>query len=247
MKVFTESIGYNGATLTCYLPQITDEIPTSKKRPAILVIPGGAYYNCSDREGEPVALAFASKGYSAFVLKYSVGEGNADFPRPLNEAEEALEMIYNSSEEWGVDKSRVAAIGFSAGGHLCAALSTMGRVKPAASILGYPCILENDKTNCKIATEMIPLDREVTGETPPTFLFGCCEDTCVQIVNSLAYINALNKAGVPFEVHIFQKGYHGFSLANSSVYATQAEIDYTAHTAVWFDMCITWLEQVFNK
>lgn len=247
MKVFTESIGDNGATLTCYLPQITDEIPTSKKRPAILVIPGGAYYNCSDREGEPVALAFAAKGYSAFVLKYSVGEGNADFPRPLNEAEEALEMIYDNAEEWGVDKSRVAAIGFSAGGHLCAALSTMGRVKPAASILGYPCILENDKTNCKIATEMIPLDREVTGETPPTFLFGCCEDSCVQIVNSLAYINALNKAGVPFEVHIFQKGYHGFSLANSSVYATQAEIDYNAHAAVWFDMCITWLEQIFNK
>ena len=115
-------------------------MPNYKTRPAILVIPGDAYMMCSDREAEPIALSFLAKGYAAFVLRYSVGKGAAKFPRPLNDAEEAMELIISNAAEWGVEPEHIAAIGFSAGGHLCAALGTMGRVRPAACVLGYPCI-----------------------------------------------------------------------------------------------------------
>lgn len=245
MKTFVKELTNSGVTLTAYLPAASDEIPNYKKRPAMLVIPGGAYKMCSDREAEPVALAFLAKGYAAFVLRYSVGKGAAKFPTPLNDAEEALELITGNSDEWGIEHDHIAAIGFSAGGHLCAALGTMGRIKPAACVLGYPCILSSISD---ILAEPVPsLDEAVTADTPPTFIFASREDTTVPIANSLAYACALEKAGVPFEMHIFEKGYHGFSLGNSLVYGDKAAAEYNSHTSVWLDMCISWLNKRFGR
>lgn len=130
MRTFVKKLTNPGVTLTAYLPTASDEMPNYKTRPAILVIPGGAYMMCSDREAEPIALSFLAKGYAAFVLRYSVGKGAAKFPRPLNDAEEAMELIISNAAEWGVEPEHIAAIGFSAGGHLCAALGTMGRSDP---------------------------------------------------------------------------------------------------------------------
>lgn len=245
MKTFVTELKNSGVTLTAYLPSESSEMPNYKLRPAMLVIPGGAYKMCSDREAEPVALAFLARGYAAFVLRYSVGKGVAKFPNPLNDAEKALELILENAEEWGIEREHVAAIGFSAGGHLCAALGTMGRVKPAACVLGYPCILSSISD---ILAEPVPsLDEAVTADTPPTFIFASREDKTVPIANSLAYAAALEKAGVPFEMHIFEKGYHGFSLGNDLVYANKSDAEYNAHTAVWLDMCMTWLNKRFGK
>ena len=129
-----------GATLTAYLLDTSKEMPNMKERPAVLVIPGGGYYMCSDREAEPIAMAFAVHGYNTFVLRYTVGEGK-DFKMPLADAEEALTLIRERAEEWHVIKDKIAAIGFSAGAHLAAALSTLSSTRPNACILGYPCIL----------------------------------------------------------------------------------------------------------
>lgn len=244
MDIFVKNLTNEGVTLTAYIPAYSSEMPYHAKRPAMLVLPGGGYSMCSDREAEPMALAFAAKGYAAFVLRYSVGKGKALFPTPLNDAEEALEMIHANAEEWRVDTAKIAAIGFSAGGHLCAALSAMGKIKPAATVLLYPCILSSIG---KVLVEPVPsIDEAVDASTPPCFIAASSEDSCVPIENSLAYASALNKAGVPFEMHIFEKGYHGFSLGDNTVYGTDNEIEHSKHLKCWFDMCITWLAQRFN-
>lgn len=92
-----------GATLTAYLLDTSREMPNMTDRPAVLVIPGGGYYMCSDREAEPIAMAFAVHGYNTFVLRYTVGEGK-DFKMPLADAEEALALIRERAEEWHVIK-----------------------------------------------------------------------------------------------------------------------------------------------
>lgn len=245
MRTFVKELTNPGVTLTAYLPAASDEMPNYKTRPAILVIPGGAYMMCSDREAEPIALSFLAKGYAAFVLRYSVGKGAAKFPRPLNDAEEAMELIIANAEEWGVEPEHIAAIGFSAGGHLCAALGTMGRVRPAACVLGYPCILSSIG---RILAEPIPsLDEKVDANTPPTFIVAVREDGCVPIENSLAYAAALDKAGVPFEMHIYERGYHGFSVADGTVYSKPEDAEYNARIKGWLDICIAWLNTHFNR
>ena len=244
--MITERIVLNerGATLDAYILKTSKEMPNMAKRPAILVIPGGGYKTVSEREGEPVAMPFLAEGYNAFVLTYSVGKGKAAFPNPLEEAELALELIRNNAEKWNVIPDKIAAIGFSAGGHLAAALSTIGRVRPNALILGYPCILEWDSD--VLAEPIMSLDDKVTESTPPTFIFSSSADNLVPIENSLRFADALNRAGVSFEIHIFARGWHGFSIANETVLPDKRALEENAHTAEWVRMCITWLKKSLN-
>lgn len=244
MKVFEIKLTNEPAKLTVYLPDKSPEMPHMDVRPAVLVIPGGGYSVCSDREAEPIAFSFIAKGYAAFILRYTVGQNKGyDFSMPLADVNEAMKVICENADEWGVDKEKIAAIGFSAGGHLCAAVSTMGDIRPAASILVYPCILEYMS---KILAFPVPgLDDKVDDKTPPAFIVSAAEDNLVPIENSLAYASALNKRNIPFEMHIYEKGYHGFSLADRTVYS-KAEADYCAHIRGWFDLCATWLSKRFE-
>lgn len=242
MKHFTLDLPNDGATLTAYLLDASPEMPNASVRPAILICPGGAYRVCSDREAEPIAMAFLAEGYHAFVLRYSLNE-NAAFPHPLNDAEEALERIRLNSVEWGVDPNRVAACGFSAGGHLAAALGAMGRVRPNALILGYPCILE---AMGGILPAPVPaVDVAVDASTPPTFLFHTFSDTLVPVGNSLAMASALERAKVPFEIHVFQNGAHGLSLAKPSTSGGLRTMK-DGDAAQWFGLCVAWLKNVFG-
>lgn len=155
-------------TLTTYIVEDSPELLDGKKRPAVLVCPGGAYLNCSDREGEPVALKFVSMGYHAFVLRYSTYlEGKPGFPdlsepapakefcqhpTPVREIGQAMLIIREHGEEWLVDTEKIAVCGFSAGGHNAAMYAAYWhtdlisgyfhedreKFRPAAAILGYP-------------------------------------------------------------------------------------------------------------
>ena len=244
MKTELLNLTNEGVTLAAYILDSSPEMPNFNYRPAMLVIPGGAYKFCSDREAEPVAMAFAARGYNTFVLRYSTGKGKAAFPNPLNDAEEALEIIRENAEKWHIDAKKVAAVGFSAGGHLCAALSAMGRVRPDAAVLCYPCILSSIGD---VLAEPVPSVNEYVDEkTPPTFIVSSREDGCVPIENSLRYADALEKAGVDFEMHIFSKGYHGFSLANEVVFAKEEDAQYNSHISGWVELCITWLRKTFD-
>lgn len=244
MKVFEIKLTNELAKLTVYLPDNSPEMPHMSIRPSVLVIPGGGYSMCSDREAEPIAFSFIAKGYAAYILRYTVGQNKGyDFSMPLADVNEAMKIIHENAEEWSIDKNKIAAIGFSAGGHLCAALSTMGDIRPNASILVYPCILES-MSNI-LAFPVPGLDDKVDDKTPPAFIISACEDNLVPIENSLVYASALNKKNIPFEMHIYEKGYHGFSLADRTVYS-KAEADYCAHIKGWFELCATWLSKRFE-
>ncbi|NLB36744.1 MAG: alpha/beta hydrolase [Clostridiales bacterium] len=243
MKTQTITLsGGENVTLTTYILDSSPEMSNMLKKRGILICPGGAYRACSDREAEPVAMAFLSQGYNAFVLRYSVGEGAAKFPRPLEDAEEALELIRNNADEWEVYEDRIAVLGFSAGGHLAAALSTMGRLRPNAAVLGYPCIL--DSTSPLLAEPVPSLEKEVDEKTPPTFIFAAANDTCVPIENSIEYATALNKHNIPFEMHIFSGGGHGFSLGTEVVFSNEKSLNENIYSKRWVKMCFDWLNCV---
>ena len=111
---------YPEAALDGYILDCELLLGQEKSRPAIVVIPGGGYLYCSPREGEPVALAYAARGFHAFILRYSVGWDAADFS-PLNEVSWAIGYIREHAAQWHIDPDKIAACGFSAGGHLALA------------------------------------------------------------------------------------------------------------------------------
>ncbi len=161
--------GRTDVTLTALLWEDSGEMLRGRKRPAVLVCPGGAYVSCSDREADPVALAFAAMGYHAFVLRYAVyswdgrwpgldqpynGNPNSRFPAPMRDIGKAFLTVRSHADEWLVDTDRIAVCGFSAGGHNAAMYSCYWHspyltehfgqpaeaFRPAAAILGYPVI-----------------------------------------------------------------------------------------------------------
>lgn len=231
-------------TLTAYVCEPSPEMPNMNVRPAMLVLPGGAYRFCSDREAEPVALEYIAKGFNAFVLRYSLNE-NAAFPQPLDDAVAALKLIRANADKWYIDPEKVAAIGFSAGGHLCAALSTMGEEKPNACVLGYPCIL--DYMSKHLPAPIPSLDDKISSETPPTFIFAASDDGAVPLDNSLKFALGLDKNKIPYELHIFQKGDHGFSTGTSVVVADPKNQEICKPTVYWVQRSIDWLYDIFNK
>lgn len=249
--------------LTVYSRTPSKEIG-AKKRPAMLVIPGGGYTMVSDREGEPVAIRFLVEGYCAFVLTYTT---HAAYPVPLIEAGMAMAYIREHAEEYCVDGEKVAAVGFSAGGHLTGMLATMygekevkdalgeraALVRPDAAIFSYPVVTTEDafthgttkqiiSGNGAIPPEKVSIEKRVTSDSVPAFIWHTFEDDCVPVENSLLLACAYKKAGVPFALHIFEKGWHGLSLSNAEV-NNQTPADLAlAPVGKWVELALDWLQ-----
>lgn len=207
---------------------------------AILVIPGGGYERVVlDKEGYEVAPWLVERGITVFVLFYRLpGEGWRDrMNAPLADAQRAMRLIRSRAAEWRVDPKRVAAMGFSAGGHLCADLATRFAVKtyepidaadaldprpmlaapiypvasldPAITHKGSRDLLLGPNPSAEDARAHSP-DQQVSAQTPPCFLMHAEDDTVVPVDNTIRFRAALRDAGVPVETHIFEKGGHGF-------------------------------------
>ncbi len=228
-------------TLTAYLQPIGGEFGEMKKRPAILILPGGGYSMCSDREAEPVAFVYLKAGYQVFILRYSVGK-NAIWPTPLKDYEAAMSLIREKEEEWHIQKDSVAVIGFSAGGHLAAAAATMSVNRPDAAILGYPVIEgESAKVWEKTAPDLV---QAVDYKTCPCFIFATRTDNMVSVQNSIHFMDALNKCEVAFESHIYSNGPHGFSICDSSVQGGLSQ--FCSRVPHWVEDSIEWLKDVLG-
>lgn len=226
-------------TLTVYLQEVEGEFGFPK-RPGMLVLPGGGYAMCSDREADPVAMAYSRAGYQTFVLRYSVGEHKA-WPNPLDDYEQAMELIQSNAEQWHLDASRISAVGFSAGGHLCACAATIAKHKPAAAILVYPAIL---KDICDMCQPGMPQPNEhVDGDTCPCFVVACRDDRTVDIKNALMMQVALADKGIAFESHIYSYGGHGFSTAEDWIITNSV----STRVPNWVDDSIGWLHELQGK
>lgn len=243
-------------------PSYTEEAPphlvpylVAKARTAVVVCPGGGYSRRADHEGAPIARWLNSLGVSAFVLHYRVSPHQ--HPEPLADAQRALRLIRHRSAEWGIDSARVGILGFSAGGHLAATLSThwdrgLGPTtdsvehescRPDFTILCYPVIsmsapyahsgslknLLGDAPSSDVQKELSN-EAQVHAETPPAFIWHTADDAGVSVEHSLDYARALRRHGVAFSLHIFPHGRHGLGLANE-----QPEV------AQWTRLCATWL------
>ncbi|MDR1531313.1 MAG: alpha/beta hydrolase fold domain-containing protein [Clostridiales bacterium] len=240
MRTFVEKL--TNATLTGYIHGKSGEMPNVDIRPAVLVFPGGGYMFCSDREGEPVALAYLAEGYNTFVLRYSVGK-NEPCQKAFEDANEAIAYLHNNEAELNIDKDKIAVIGFSAGGHLAAWLSVSGAVRPNAAVLGYPCVLK--ECGDTLGKEFPEIIGNVDKNTPPAFIFSTRNDDVVPIENSLKYINALAQAGVGFETHIYAKGTHGLSLAKPLT-SSGGAVMVNEDAAGWFTLSVKWLKGIWG-
>ena len=226
-------------TLTAYVQEVDGEFGFSKL-PAILVLPGGGYAMCSDREADPVASAYLKAGYQAFVLRYTVKD-KGGWPQPLEDYEQAMALIEQNADLWHVDTAHIAVVGFSAGGHLAACAATVAEHKPAAAVLVYPAILKDIVDLCQ---PNMPYPHEhVTANTCPCFFAAARDDRTVDISNSLMMELALAKNGVAFESHIYSYGGHGFSTGEDWINTNSV----CPRLPRWVPDSIEWLGEVMGK
>ena len=233
MRYFEDEIsGIDGSTATFvgYCLDNSSEIDPNRKRPSVLVIPGGGYEMTSDREAEPIAMQFLAAGFNAFVLRYSVKP--SIFPVALLEAAEAMRRIRTHADEWHCDADAIAMIGFSAGGHLAANLATSASddvlaahgydadaVRPNGLMLAYPVVtsgplahrgsfdaLLGDRKADPEALDAVSIEKHIDAKTPPVFVWHTVPDDCVPYENTLMLVDACKKAGVSVEAHLFPSG-----------------------------------------
>ena len=241
-------------------PSVTYFFPTEQKTPgpAVVVCPGGGYGALAvGYEGEDVARWFNSFGVTGIVLRYRHSGGGYQHPVPLQDAQRALSLVRSRAAAMHVDPNRIGMLGFSAGGHLTSTLGThfhTGRPDAADSvdrvscrpdflILVYPVVTMTNPF-CHVGSrrnllgdqpdpqriDSLSNEKQVTSQTPPTFLIHGESDTAVPVENSLAFYTALRKAGVQAELHVFRQGRHGFGLG-----ANDGEV------SLWPKLCENWM------
>lgn len=249
--------GVAGGRLTPY----TIDCPTSDKnwrRPAVIVVPGGAYEHVSKREGAPVACRFLAGGFQAFVLEYLVAPDGVRYPEQLHELAASIDYIKGHADEFHINKDEIFIVGFSAGGHLTASLAVDYTAVPnivgekldcnvTAVGLGYPVISahlghsrshDNLLSGCTDADkealkEYLNLDSAVNRNTLPAFIWTTAEDKCVPAINSIMFALALAENGIKYELHVYPEGDHGSSTCDG-------EVNEKANTknSQWIENCI---------
>ncbi len=247
-------------TLTAFLPA-----PGTATGAAIVICPGGGYGGLANHEGQDYALYLNQHGITAFVLKYRLGSHGYRHPRMLEDAQRAIRTLRARGTEWNLDPKRIGIMGSSAGGHLASTSVThfdngksdsadvieRQSSRPTLGILCYPVISmgpnthqgsKNNLLGKEPSAELVELlsnEKQVTTNTPPCFVWHTAEDKAVKVENSLDFVAALQKHGVPFDLHVYQKGRHRIGLADKPPFTN-------AHP--WAKDLIFWLkEQGFAK
>ena len=226
-------------TLTIFAPQQGHDNGSG-----VVVLPGGAYWGlAANLEGRQVADWFTARGFRAFILQYRLSSNGYLLPIPLLDARRAVQTVRARAADYHIDPNRIVIIGFSAGGHLAALASTQfvpGKLdaedpiervssRPDFTVLGYPwigaissdtshlsyCKLYKVMERCEELSKAYSPDLFVNKDTPPTFWFHTFNDETVPVEQGLRYYEALVKAGVPAEAHIFENGRHGVGLGKA--------------------------------
>lgn len=245
-------------------------------RPAVIVLPGGAYSFLSDSESEPVALTFMARGYNTFVLNYTVGEKCA-MPLILEELSRAILTICRLAEEWHTNPHAIVPMGFSAGACLAGISATQWNtpglaervgaervedIRPDACVIGYGC-WDNSRTiqgdpafynphAAKIAKDCTPeLDmiNYAGPQMPPLFIWHNRDDQFVPVTNPLMIASRMTELGLPYELHVFGGGRHGMSVANDLACHEghmRAVCEESPSVAEWVPLAMAWIDRLFG-
>ena len=245
------------ATLEGYILDCEITLGQEENRPAVVICPGGGYVYCSPREAEPVALRYAARGIHAFILRYSVGWDAAAFS-PLQEISWAIGLIRENAEAWHIDPNKIASCGFSAGGHLALAAGLLAENKPNAMILGYPAVNIPNYPGVDFMLKLLTGKQEVTDEdsayfsltnhidknSPPVFLAATAEDLLTGF-GALPVAQKYSQLGLGYELHVFQHGPHGYSVADETS-ADGSEDMCNPAFAQWHGLSVQWLHRIFG-
>ena len=231
----------------------------------MIVVPGGGYRFLSKREGDPVALYFSLHNYVTFILHYSI---NVTYPEPQLELLAAIDYLRKHSDELGLIKNKLSAIGFSAGGHLVASTAYVYKEKELqdrlkakeedlkldAVALGYPVILGNKNTHQntiktitggdKALIDLLSVDEHISNDFPPTFVWSTEKDDAVPILNTKILEEQLTKHNVKHKTVIFPEGVHGLAL-NMEITA-QGPWKHVPGVEKWMDYCLDFLNEVLD-
>ncbi|MBD3749810.1 MAG: alpha/beta hydrolase [Sphingobacteriales bacterium] len=238
-------------------PELLAYYPENPNGTAIIIFPGGGYSTLAMKhEGYDIAEAFYKMGVTAFIVKYRLPSDLIMENKtigPLQDAQQAIKTVRENAEKWQINPNLIGIMGFSAGGHLASTLATHFQkavidnpkgtsLRPDFAILGYPVITmgplthqgsKNNLLGLNPADELVKLysnELQVTPETPPTFLVQAIDDKTVPVENSIMLTEALKKAGVKCELHLYQAGGHGFGLHNKTT------------KDFWFDRMMNWMK-----
>jgi acetyl esterase/lipase len=240
-------------------PNLTVFIPENPTGEAVIICPGGAYSGLAiNHEGYDVAKRLNERGIAAFVLKYRLPSSKISTKphlSPIQDLQKAIDIVRSGAEKWKINPDKTGVMGFSAGGHLASTGGThfdrqyihpkSGNLRPDFMILIYPVIssdasfthggsirnLLGENPSAELLNEFSN-EKQITKETPPAFLVHSTDDKGVPLKNSLVFAEELAKNNVPFEMHIFPKGGHGYGMNNPT---TKTE---------WFDMCVNWIKNL---
>ena len=248
------------ATLTTYVITHEREMDKIVSRPAVVVCPGGGYGFCPSREAEPIARRFLAAGFQAFVLTYSIKQ--LPFPAHLLQAATAVATVREHAAEWDIDPNKIFIIGFSAGAHLAGSLGTLwnrdyvknalgyhnGEHRPNGMILSYPVITSGEYAHRGSFDNLlldgkddpeklleVSLEKQVSADTVPAFLWHTVTDAAVPVENSLLMATALQQNHIPYEMHLFPEGRHGLSLASFETGGGPEAV------TTWPDLVIRWI------
>lgn len=225
---------------------------------AILICPGGGYSHLAiQHEGHAIAKWYSERGYVAAVLKYRLPQEesvDSSWIVPLTDARQGIRKLRENADQWNIDPEKVGVLGFSAGGHLASSVSVHREEaqkekvssRPDFSILIYPVIsmdssITHQGSRKNLLGEKLETDWEgyfsnetqVNEKTPPAFLVHSWDDKAVPAENSIRYAKALNQVGIKVELHLFEKGGHGYGMGNKEVHG---------NTAGWIKMSDEWIQ-----
>jgi len=240
-------------------PELSIFLPdnNTKGKTAVIICPGGSYTGLwMVKQGYEVAEKLRQLGVAAFVLKYRLPDNRTCIDKsiaPLQDAQRAIQLVRENADKWGINPQRIGIMGFSAGGHLASTVGTHFNkvfipdtkaisVRPDFMILVYPVIsMEPDLTHAesrnnllgaspsKEKLDLFSNEKQVTAQTPPTFLIHAGDDALVPVENTLRFYEALKAQGVSADMHILSEGNHGF-LVDPAL-------------SVWFDYCAEWMRE----
>ena len=268
MDIKSDDMGYVSEKVFLYENVNTEETPYMmvyrpakiKSDCAILIFPGGGYRCRAAHEGKPIAEFFASYGIVSVVVEYRVCPNY--FPIPLQDAQRALQLLRYNAQNYGISKDKIAVMGFSAGAHLAATLSTYREsvvgvpdmisqesILPNAQILCYGVLtLSHYYAHKNSAIKLLgdnyaELKRKVSPvlladkNTPPAFLWHTLEDNTVPVENSLEFVKKLHKLGIKAECHIFPDGVHGLAMCKGDSVERK-------HARQWLDLLVNWMKYI---